>query len=56
VARGESLWTIVQAAYGTSDVAPTVTLVHAVFEHNRDVVAEPDVLAIGITLRLPQPV
>ncbi len=53
VARGESLWTIVRAAYGATDDAGIVTLVQTVFEHNRDVVTDPDLLGIGLTLRLP---
>ena len=53
VERGQSLWGIAQEAYGVSDTAATVSLVNLVFDHNRDVVSDPDVIQIGMTLLLP---
>jgi murein DD-endopeptidase MepM/ murein hydrolase activator NlpD len=53
VARGDSLWKIAQEAYGVSDTAATASIVNLVFEHNRDVVRDPNVISIGMTLRLP---
>ena len=49
----ESLWGIAQEAYGVSDTAATVSLVNLVFDNNRDVVSDPDVIEIGMTLVLP---
>jgi len=56
VERGESLWGIAQEAYAVSATAATVSLVNLVFDHNRDVVSDPDVIEIGMTLQLPPPV
>ena len=53
VERGESLWRIAQEAYGVSDTAATVSLVNLVFDENRDVVTDPNVIEIGMTLQLP---
>jgi hypothetical protein len=53
VAPGESLWGIVQEAYGASDVAATVSLIDTVFDFNRDQLWHPDELEIGMTLQLP---
>ena len=53
VEPGDCLWDIVQAAYGTSDVDATVALIEFVFEHNRDELASPSVLHVGMTLELP---
>ena len=36
-----------------SDTAATVSLVDLVFDNNRDVVSDPGVIEIGMTLRLP---
>ena len=55
VERGQSLWGIAQEAYDVSDTAATVSLVNLVFDHNRDVVSDPDVIEIGMTLQLPPP-
>ena len=56
VERGQSLWGIAQEAYDVSETAATVSMVNLVFDHNRDVVSDPDVIEIGMTLRLPHPV
>ena len=53
VEPGQSLWQIVQEAYGVSDVASTVSLVELIFEHNRDQLTDPDVLNAGTDLLLP---
>jgi murein DD-endopeptidase MepM/ murein hydrolase activator NlpD len=53
VERGESLWEIVQEAYGVSATAATASLVDDVLDHNRDVIGDPAMLRIGTTLRLP---
>ena len=53
VERGQSLWKITQTAYGVSESAANVSLVNFVFEHNRNVLADPDVLEIGMILQLP---
>ena len=53
VERGESLWSITQEAYGVSDVSSTVSLVGFVFDHNGDVLVDPDSLDVGMTLQLP---
>ena len=53
VERGQSLWHIVQRAYGVSDTPTTVSLVEAVFAQNHAQLSDPDVLPIGATLELP---
>jgi hypothetical protein len=53
VEPGQSLWAIVQEAYGASDVAATVSLIDTVFDFNRDQLWHPDELEIGMTLQLP---
>jgi hypothetical protein len=54
VEAGDSLWQIVQEAYGVSDDAQVAPLVNFVYETNRDQVADPSSLNVGITLRIPQ--
>jgi hypothetical protein len=54
VQPGDSLWRIVQDAYGVSDDAQIEPLVNFVFESNRDQLADPSVLNVGTTLRLPE--
>ena len=54
VASGDSLWQIVQEAYGVSDDAQIAPLVNLVFETNRDEVADPSALNVGTTLRIPE--
>ncbi len=56
VERGDSLWGIAQETYDVSDTAATISMVNLVFDNNRDVVSDPDVIEIGMILRLPQPV
>ena len=53
VEPGESLWLIVQEAYGASDTASTVSLTDLVFSHNSEQLSDPDVLSIGMTLLIP---
>ena len=53
VERGQSLWHIVQSAYAVSDVRTTMSLVESVFDANRDQLTDPDVLNVGLTIRLP---
>ena len=53
VSRGQSLWEIVQEAYGVSDVASTVSLVDQVFDHNRSQLTDPNLLNVGTELLLP---
>jgi hypothetical protein len=53
VAAGDSLWEISQETYGVSDTAATVSLVNLVFDHNRDLLSDPSVIEIGMTLQLP---
>jgi hypothetical protein len=53
VEPGQSLWRIVQQAYGVSDDAATVSAVNVVFDHNRDQLTDPNVLNVGMTLLLP---
>jgi hypothetical protein len=53
VQSGDSLWRIVQNAYGVSDDEQIAPLVNLVFETNRDEVADPSVLNVGTTLRIP---
>jgi hypothetical protein len=53
VERGHSLWKIAQAAYGVSDDASTAALVGFLFDHNRDQLADPNALDVGMTLLLP---
>jgi Peptidase family M23 len=53
VQPGESLWRIVQDAYGVSDDAATAALVDLVFDINHDQLTDPSVLTVGTTLRLP---
>ncbi len=54
VAPGDSLWQIVQEAYGVSDDAQVAPLVNLVFETNGDQIADPSVLNVGTTLRIPE--
>jgi hypothetical protein len=53
VERGDSLWNIVQETYGVSEVGATVSFVNLVFDGNRDQLTDPNVLNIGMLLRLP---
>jgi murein DD-endopeptidase MepM/ murein hydrolase activator NlpD len=53
VARGESLWTISQQVYGVSETAATASLVNVVFEHNQELLWDPNVLDVGMILQLP---
>jgi Peptidase family M23 len=54
VQPGDSLWQIVQSAYGVSDDAAIAPLVNFVFESNRDQLTDPSVLNVGTTLRIPE--
>jgi len=53
VERGQSLWRIVQEAYGVSDTPTTASLVDAVFAANRAQLDDPDALPVGTSLELP---
>ena len=53
VEPGESLWSIAQKAYGVSDVTATAAQVDAIVDHNPDLLVDPDLLHIGMTLQLP---
>ena len=54
VESGDSLWRIVEEAYGVSDDAQVAPLVNFVFESNRDQLTDPSVLNVGTTLRIPE--
>jgi murein DD-endopeptidase MepM/ murein hydrolase activator NlpD len=53
VEPGDSLWHIVQRAYGTSGTAATASAVMFVFDHNRDQLTDPNLLTVGMELELP---
>ncbi len=53
VEPGDNLWHIVQRVYGTSNKAATASAVMFVFDHNRDQLADPNLLTVGMTLELP---
>jgi hypothetical protein len=53
VERGDSLWEIVQEAYGVSEVGAIVSMVNLVFDSNRDQLTDPNVLTVGAVVQLP---
>jgi murein DD-endopeptidase MepM/ murein hydrolase activator NlpD len=53
VEPGDSLWHIVQTHYGTSGTAATAAQVDRVFNANRDLLTDPNLLLVGMDLVLP---